>query len=245
MSRVALVTGATRGLGRASAEQLADRGFTVIVTGRDSSAADAVAAQLRDGGRDAIGLTLDVTSVASVAAAAAEIESRFGRVDVLVNNAGILPEATGDGGSNFTDIDAFTRTIMTNVVGAASVIEHFLPLLRHSEAARVVNVSSTMGSLTDQLTPESPYYAAVVPGYQASKAALNSLTIGLAKRLADTSAKVTSVCPGWAQTDLAPGNRENAPLTASEAADVIVRAATLPTDAPSGTFVSANGVVPW
>ena len=108
-----------------------------------------------------------------------------------------------------------------------------------------MNVTTTMGSLTDQTDPESPYYPVVVPAYQASKAALNNVTIALAKALADTPIKVTSVCPGYVQTDLTPVNREQAPLTASEAAEVLHRAATLPAGAASGTFVDAHGIVPW
>jgi NAD(P)-dependent dehydrogenase (short-subunit alcohol dehydrogenase family) len=131
------------------------------------------------------------------------------------------------------------------VFGVVSVTEQFLPLLRRSEGARIVNVSSTMGSLSDQSNPESPFYASVVPAYQASKAAVNSLTIGLSKKLGDGPMKVTSVCPGWVQTDLAPGNREQAPTRAEDAAQVIVKAATLPEDAPSGTFMDIDGPVRW
>ncbi|WP_337062579.1 SDR family NAD(P)-dependent oxidoreductase [Kineococcus sp. G2] len=245
MPRIALVTGSTRGLGRATADRLARRGDHVIVTGRGGAVAREVAERLRSAGHQADHLSLDVTSRESVAGAAKDIEGRYGRLDVLVNNAGTLPEATAPGPHRFTDLDAFARTFETNVIGAVTVIEHLLPLLRRSEAARIVNVSSTVGSLSDQADPDSPYYRMVVPGYQASKAALNSITIGLAKHLAGTPAKVTSVCPGWVQTDLAPGNRERAPLTPEAAAEVVVRAATLPAGAPSGTFIDVDGTVPW
>lgn len=245
MSKIALVTGSTRGLGRATATRLAHLGHHVVVAGRDEHAAAAVAAELRGQGLAADHVVLDVTSVASVAAAAGVVDERHGRLDVLVNNAGILPEATAPGGHDFADLDALARTLTTNVVGAAAVVEHMLPLLRRSPEPRVVNVSSRMGSLTDQSDPGSPWFGMVVPGYQASKAALNSLTVGLAKHLAGTPAKVTSVCPGWVRTGLAPGNREHAPLDPDEAADVVVRAATLPADAPSGTFVDGAADVPW
>jgi NAD(P)-dependent dehydrogenase (short-subunit alcohol dehydrogenase family) len=139
----------------------------------------------------------------------------------------------------------FRSTYETNLFGAVAVLEAFLPLLRRSEGGRIVNITSTMGSLTDQTDPSSPYYGMVLPAYQSSKAALNNVTIGLAKALVDTPIKVTSVCPGWVQTDLAPGNREQAPLTAEQAAEVVHRAATLPSDGRSGTFVDAHGVVPW
>ena len=110
---------------------------------------------------------------------------------------------------------------------------------------RIVNVSTTMGSLNDQADPDSPYYQMIVPAYQASKAALNSVTISLAKKLADTDVKVTSVCPGFVQTDLTPVNREQAPLTADQAATIIATAATLPADAPTGRFIDQNGPVAW
>jgi NAD(P)-dependent dehydrogenase (short-subunit alcohol dehydrogenase family) len=110
---------------------------------------------------------------------------------------------------------------------------------------RIVNVSTTMGSLSNQADPDSPYYQMIVPAYQASKAALNSVTISLAKKLADTDIKVTSVCPGFVQTELTPANKEHAPLTPDEAARIVVAAANLPDDAESGTFIDHDGAVAW
>ena len=151
---------------------------------------------------------LDVTSVASVQSAAAEVRERYGRLDVLINNAGILPEATEQNGHGPFDLDMFRKTFETNLFGAVCVAQEFLPLLRESGEGRIVNVSTTMGSLADQLNPDSPYYDVIVPAYQGSKAALNALTIALAKTLADTPIKVNAICPGWMQTDLGgPDNR--------------------------------------
>jgi NAD(P)-dependent dehydrogenase (short-subunit alcohol dehydrogenase family) len=138
----------------------------------------------------------------------------------------------------------FQRTFATNLFGAVAVLEAFVPLLRRSSAGRIVNVSTTMGSLSDQTDPESPYYSLVVPAYQSSKAALNSVTIALAKQLRDTSIKVTSVCPGFVRTGLAPA-AQDAPLAPEDAAEVIFRAATLPDSAASGTFIDSHGAVPW
>lgn len=237
----ALITGGNRGLGRAVAEQLINRGMTVIVAARDASNGAEAARQL---GRGATSVQLDVTDPASVRRAALWVQEHHGRLDVLVNNAGVLPEATGDA-REAVDLALFHQTYATNVFGVVAVLEEFLPLLRKSASGRIVNVSTTMGSLADQTDPASAYYAMNLPAYQSSKAALNNITIALAKSLADTTLKVTSVCPGFVQTDLTPVNREQAPLTAREAAVVVVGAATLPDEAPSGTFVDSSGTVPW
>lgn len=238
---VALVTGGNRGIGREVAKELARRGMRVIVAARFLAAAEELAAQLGSG---AIAVELDVTDPASVRAAAKRTQELAGGIDVLVNNAGILPEATAQAGE-VLDVDIFQQTYATNVFGAVSVLQEFLPQLRRSPAGRIVNVTTTMASLTDQTDPESPYYGMVMPAYQSSKAALNNVTIALAKALVDTPIKVTSVCPGFVQTDLTPMNREQAPVTTADAAQVIVRAATLPAAAPSGKFVDENGTVPW
>ena len=144
------------------------------------------------------------------------------------------------------DLDLFRKTFETNLFGAVSVVQRFLPLLERSDGGRIVNVSSTMGSLADQLNPDSPYYGVVVPAYQGSKAALNAFTIALAKSLRETPIKVNSVCPGWLQTDLGGAdNRAAAPMTADEGAEIVVEMATLADDGPSGSFVDRAGAVAW
>jgi len=242
---IALVTGANRGLGFATARALARHGMCVLLGGRDSIRTEAAAAELRTEGLQVGALPLDVTDPDSVAAAAAHATDRHGRLDVLVNNAGVLPEATDTRDHAFADAAMFRRTYETNVFGAVAVTKAFLPLLHRSPMGRIVNVSSTMGSLQDQCDPNSPYYGMILPAYQSSKAALNAVTVALAKKLAGTPITVTSVCPGWVQTDLAPGNRERAPLTPDEAARIVVTAATLAADARSGTFIDSAGVVAW
>ena len=154
----------------------------------------------------------------------------------------MLPEATSQA-AEVVDLGLFQQTYATNVFGPVAVLEAFLPQLRRSPQGRIVNVSSTMGSLTDQTDPRSPYYDMIVPAYQSSKAALNSITIMLAKALADTSIKVSSVCPGFVQTDLTPINREQAPLTVTQAAKVVVSAAPCPTthaQVPSSTATASS-----
>jgi NAD(P)-dependent dehydrogenase (short-subunit alcohol dehydrogenase family) len=243
--KVALVTGASRGIGDATARRLARNCSHVILTARNPSAVEETVDRLNREGHSASSVQLDVTDDDSVRRAADEVGAAYGHLDVLVNNAGILPEATYVDPSEAVDLSMFRATFETNVFGAVAVLEAFLPLLRKSQAGRVVNITTTMGSLSDQTDPASPYYDTVVPAYQSSKAALNNVTIALAKALAGTPIKVTSVCPGFVQTDLTPANRQQAPLTAEQAAEVVHRAATLPSDAPSGTFVDANGIVPW
>ncbi|HWK93484.1 MAG TPA: SDR family NAD(P)-dependent oxidoreductase [Luteimicrobium sp.] len=243
--KIALVTGGTRGIGLASARRLAQDGNHVVLGARRPEAGAAAADRLARDGLAASSVVLDVTDPASVRAAADQVAERFGRLDVLVNNAGILPEATNTAPAEVVDLAMFQQTYATNVLGPVAVVEAFLPLLRRSEAGRIANVSSTVGSLAHQTDPDSPWHGMVVPAYQSSKAALNALTIVLAKALADTPIKVTSVCPGWVQTDLAPGNRDQAPVTPQEAAEVVHRAATLGASEPSGTFVDADGPVPW
>ncbi len=245
MSQIAVITGANRGLGLATATALAGQGHLVILAARSADKVRAAAAELAGQGMSAEWLELDVDSDVSVAAAADEVSRRHGHVDILINNAGILPEATDTQHHDFSSSDIFRTTFQTNVFGPVAVIEAFLPLLRASAAGRIVNVSSTVGSLADQTDPGSPYYPMVLPAYQSSKAALNNVTIALSKKLADTDIKVTSVCPGWVQTDLTPSGRAQAPLTAEEAAQTVVEAALLGREAASGTFVDQNGPVAW
>lgn len=245
MRRIALVTGANRGIGLAAARRLARECGHVIVAARRPEAGMEAADRLSREGFSASSLAMDVTDPASVRAAAAEVSEQFGRLDVLVNNAGILPEATHTDPREVLDLAMFEQTYATNVLGPVAVVEAFLPLIRNSPAGRIVNVSSAMGSLAHQTDPDSPWHAMVVPAYQSSKAALNAVTIVLSKALADTPIKVTSVCPGFVRTDLTPMNREQAPTTPEAAAEVIARAANLSSADPTGTFIDASGPVRW
>lgn len=241
----AVITGSNRGLGFATAEALASQGSRVLITSRHEADAKEAAAALAAKGYQAYGIELDVTDATSIQSAAEWVRQNFGTLDILVNNAGVLPEATDAEPHEFASVPLFRETFATNVFGAVAVIEALLPMLRESSAGRIVNISTTMGSLTEQLDPESPYYGMIVPAYQSSKAALNGVTVSLSKKLSDTDIKVTSVCPGFVQTDLTPANRQQAPLTAAQAAPVAVQAATLPADAASGSFFDLDGVVAW
>jgi NAD(P)-dependent dehydrogenase (short-subunit alcohol dehydrogenase family) len=244
MPRIALVTGANRGLGFEVARQLAHAGHVAVIGARDPQKGDEAAQRLRSEGLDVEAVALDVDDANSVKDAARELRERHGALDVLVNNAGVLPEATTDSAEAIS-AGMFRQTFETNLFGAVRATEQLLPLLRRSEAGRIVNVSTTMGSLADQGDPNSPYYAVIVPAYQASKASLNSVTIGLSKLLADTPIKVNAVCPGFVQTDLTPINRDQAPLTPADAARVIVHYALLDDTGPSGGFFDQAGAVAW
>jgi NAD(P)-dependent dehydrogenase (short-subunit alcohol dehydrogenase family) len=245
MPRIALVTGANRGLGFETARQLAQAGLSVIIGARDADKGAEAAERLRSEAALAVeSVELDVADDASVRRAATVVGERHSRLDLLVNNAGILPEAVAQA-PEVVDLDLFRRTFETNLFGAVSTTQHFLPLLRRAPAGRIVNVSTTMGSLADQSDPSSPYYGVVVPAYQSSKAALNSLTVGLSKLLAGTQIKVNAVCPGFVQTDLTPVNRDQAPLTAQDAARVVVRYALLDGEGPTGGFFDHDAAVAW
>jgi NAD(P)-dependent dehydrogenase (short-subunit alcohol dehydrogenase family) len=245
-STIVLVTGANRGLGLATAQRLGELGATVLVGARTPEKARLGATSLRAAGVWADPVTLDVSSRESVERAAAHVTERYARLDVLINNAGVLPEAFASEATQPLDLALFETAFATNVFGAVAVIQSFLPLLRRSEAGRIVNVSSTMGSLTEQLNPDSPYFGMVLPAYQSSKAALDALTLSLSKALADTPIKVNSVCPGWVQTDLGgPDNRAAAPTTATEASDVVAALGMLDADGPTGAFLDREGVVAW
>jgi NAD(P)-dependent dehydrogenase (short-subunit alcohol dehydrogenase family) len=243
----ALITGANKGIGLAAATQLGRSGVKVLVGARDAGRGEEAVEQLREQRIDAEPVEIDVTDPAGVRAAAARVEKDHGHLDILVNNAGVLPEATAaDPATGPMDLEMFRSTFDTNVFGAVAVTEAFLPLLKAAPAGRIVNVSSTMGSLADQTDPESGYYGMVLPAYQTSKAALNAITISLSKALADTPIKVNAVCPGWVKTDLGgPDNKAAAPMTPDQGAAIVTRMALVPADGPTGGFFDQEGPVRW
>jgi NAD(P)-dependent dehydrogenase (short-subunit alcohol dehydrogenase family) len=243
----ALITGANKGIGFAAASRLGRSGVKVLVGARDTERGEEAVALLRGQQVDAEAVEIDVTDLASVRAAAARVQSDHGHLDILVNNAGVLPEATApDHGAGPIDLQMFRTTFDTNVFGAVAVIEAFLPLLSAAPVGRIVNVSSTLGSLADQADPESGYYGMVLPAYQTSKAALNAMTIVISKALADTTIKVNAVCPGWVKTDLGgPDNKAAAPMTPDEGAVVVAQMALIDVDGPTGGFFDQRGPVRW
>ena len=226
MSTISLVTGGNRGIGLEVCRQLAERGHTVLLTARSAGAAAAAARAI-----NAEPLQLDVTDPASIAAAARQVAGRYGRLDVLVNNAAI----TYDTWQRAVDADlaVVREAAETNLYGPWLMVQRFLPLLRASEHPRIVNVSSEAASLAS--------LGGGTPAYTASKVALNALTRMLAAELRRDHVLVNAVCPGWVATDMGgPGGR---PVEAGAAS--VVWAATLPDSGPTGGFFRDGQPLPW
>jgi len=235
MTTIALVTGANKGIGYRIVEQLAARGMTVLLGGRDQKRREAAAVEL---GVEPV--ALDVTDPASVAAAAAHVRTAFGRLDVLVNNAGIA--GTGAVPPSDTTVEAVREVFDTNVYGAIRVTNAMLPLLLRSPAPRIVNVSSMVGSLAVQSDPAGRL--SVIPptvAYPMSKTALNAVTVQYARELAGR-VLVNAADPGYCATDL---NDHQGWRSAAEGAAIAVRLATLDADGPTGGFFNDDGPLPW
>ncbi|RYX84372.1 SDR family oxidoreductase [bacterium] len=238
-NRVALITGANKGIGLEIARQLGQNGLTVLVGARDAGRGEEATQTLQSEGVDARFVAIDVNDQSSIEAAAKTIESDFGRLDVLVNNAGVALESTG---ASEASLEVVRRTFDTNFFGVVAVTQALLPLIRKSESGRIVNVSSGLGSLTQLSDPSNQYYAVNPFGYNASKSALNAFTVSLAKELRDTNIKVNSADPGYTATDL---NGNSGPQTIPEGAQSSVTLALLPDDGPTGGFFEAKGPVAW
>ena len=240
VKKIALVTGANKGIGRAIAAQLAKTGMTVLLGARNAAAGEEAAAQLRKENLDVQFLQLDLVQPATIEAAAASIASRFRRLDVLVNNAAIVDPADGPPGT--ADLNSVKRILDTNFHGTLAVTQAMLPLLRKAEQARIVNLSSGLGSLEMNSDPKWGFADFKLIGYCASKAALNMLTVQLAYELRDTGIKVNAVSPGYVDTDM---NQHRGTLTVEEGAAEPVRLALLPADGPTGGFFGEGGRYAW
>jgi NAD(P)-dependent dehydrogenase (short-subunit alcohol dehydrogenase family) len=238
--RIALITGANKGIGLEIARQLGHAGVAVLLGARVRERGESAAAVLRGEGLDAEVVQLDVTDGASVQQAAQSIGARYGRLDILVNNAGIHDNA--DGPPHSASIEAARHVFETNFFGALAVTQAMLPLLRRAPAGRIVNVSSSLGSMAVNGDASSPYYGARFIGYNASKAALNMLTVQLAEALHDTPIVVNAACPGYVATDL---NGHSGPLSPQQGAATPVRLALSDDRQPNGKLVDAQGIVPW
>ncbi|MEW2328709.1 SDR family NAD(P)-dependent oxidoreductase [Micromonospora chersina] len=229
--RITVVTGANRGIGKEVARQLAAGGDTVILTARDANKAAAAAKDLSGAGGTVVPHPLDVRDPATAAALAATIRDRYGRLDVLVNNAAISYDTWAHAGD--ADLDAVREALDTNLFGAWGVTQSLLPLLRLSRHGRIVNVSSEAGSLAGM--------GGGTPAYKISKVGLNALTRMLAAELRADGVLVNAVCPGWVATDM--GGAGGRPV--ADGAAGIVWAATLPDDGPTGGFYRDRRPLPW
>ncbi len=241
MKPVALITGANKGIGFEIARQLGKLGCRVIVGARSVERGASAVETLKNEGIEGYCVELDVTNSASIAKLPNFIRSKFGQLDVLVNNAAILLDYDGPPPSA-TDMQILRQSFETNFFGVFAVTQTLLPLLRESSAGRIVNLSSSVGSLTSILDTSSPLSQVVSPAYQASKTAVNAMTVLFAKELADTNIKVNSACPGPVKTDQNP---KRGVLSVEEGADTPVWLATLPPDGPSGDFFNSRKPVPW
>lgn len=233
--RVALITGAYKGLGLEIARQLGQQGIVVIVSARSIAKAEDAAAQLRKEQIEARGVELDVTDSSHIQSVTELINREYGRLDILVNNAGVYLDHLGN------SPDVMRASFEANVFGPQALSDALLPLLKQSDAGRIVNQSSILGSLgtllaDEMLGPRS------VPGYTTSKAAMNAWTVQLSIALRDTNVKVNACHPGWVKTDM---GGEGAPMEISEGAETAVWLATLPADGPTGGFFHKQELLPW
>lgn len=240
-SKIALVTGATRGIGLHTVRQLAEAGVHTLLAGRNRAKAVEAALQLQGEGLPVEAIQLDVTDADSITAAAQEVEKRHGRLDILVNNAGIAIDEVGKKVSEQT-LDAWRTTFETNLFGVIAVTQAFLPLLHKSSAGRIVNVSSVLGSITLHNDPTSPIYDFKVPAYNVSKSALNAWTVQLAYELRDSRIKVNTIHPGYVKTDMNAGEGE---LEVADGARTSVAMALIADDGPNASFTHAGQVLPW
>lgn len=231
--RLAVVTGANRGIGYEIARQLGERGIRMIVASREPGKGEAAAERLRTGGADAISFPLDVTQDGQVSALAAYIEQNYGAADILVNNAGILIDPHG-GRLLDTPVAIFRETLEVNFYGPLRLAQALVPAMLGRNYGRVVNLSSGLGQLNDM--------GAGTPSYRVSKTAINVLTRTLAAELSGSNVLVNSACPGWVRTDM---GGPNAARSVEEGADTAVWLATLPDGGPSGGFFRDQKPIPW
>jgi NAD(P)-dependent dehydrogenase (short-subunit alcohol dehydrogenase family) len=240
-TRTALVTGANKGIGYAIAEGLGARGFRVGVGARDEGRRSAAVAALRTAGVDAFGVPLDVTDDQSVQAAAALVQEHAGGLAVLVNNAGItggMPQEP-----TRVDLDTIRTVVDTNVLGVMRVTNAMLPMLRRSASPRIVNISSSVGSLARQSGSGAEHATGPISAaYSTSKTFLNAVMLQYVRELADTDILINAACPGYVATDL---NGFRGVRTTEQGAATALRLATLPDDGPTGGFFEDAGTVPW
>jgi NAD(P)-dependent dehydrogenase (short-subunit alcohol dehydrogenase family) len=241
-NKVALITGANKGIGYEVARQLGQQSITVLIGARDEVKGDEAAEKLRAEGIDAHAVKLDVTDGATIDATKKLVEEKFGKLDILVNNAGITGGYGWDTPPSDVPLDTVRKVFETNFFGVIAMTQAFLPLLKKSAAGRIVNVSSGLGSLT--LLSDANYEFSRINflDYNASKTALNAITLSFAKEFKGTPLKINAADPGYTATDM---NANTGTKTVAEGADTPVWLATLPDDGPTGGFFSSREPMPW
>jgi NAD(P)-dependent dehydrogenase (short-subunit alcohol dehydrogenase family) len=238
--RVALVTGANRGIGFAIAERLAHKGLKVILCARDEKKGLEAQKLLVTKGMDVHFTLLDVADATSILATVGRVSDTFGRLDVLVNNAGIAIDS--ESGILELPLGLLKNTLETNAFGPLLLSQGCVPIMDRNHYGRIVNISSTLGSLTDIVNPESNYAELQSPAYRLSKTILNGITALLARELRNRNILVNAVCPGWVRTDM---GGPHAPLSPEQAAETPVWLATLPDNGPTGGFFREHQPIPW
>jgi NAD(P)-dependent dehydrogenase (short-subunit alcohol dehydrogenase family) len=241
-SRVVFITGANRGIGRETARELGELGLTVVIGARDLAKGEAAAAELRARGLAVEAILCDVRRPETVRGVFDYFDKKYGRLDILINNAAIHPGIPTANLASMIAPDLLRDIFETNFIAVVALTQALLPLLRKAPSGRILNLSSIVGSLTMQTRPNSPIEDAKDLGYNASKTALNAFTIHLAHELRETSIKVFSVDPGWVKTSMG-GPR--ATLEVSAGGQSSAQVAMLPDDVPSGGFFRGAEAIPW
>ena len=238
--RVALVTGANRGIGFETAKQLAHLGLIVVIGARNEKRGRTARDRLVEQQLDAQFAQLDVSDATSIQAAIGRVEAKFGRLDVLVNNAGIMI----DGETDILELSLalLQNTLQTNTFGPLLLSQAAIRLMKKHRYGRIVNMSSTLGALTEIANPDSAYTEIHSPAYRMSKTMLNAITVLLASELRGSNILVNSTCPGWVHTDM---GGPQAPISPEAAAATPVWLATLPDNGPSGGFFRERQPIPW
>ena len=245
MEKVALITGASKGLGFETAYQLGVKGYAVIVAARTQQKSNETAEKLKSKGVHAVGMQLDVVNDNDVDNLSKSINEHFGKLDVLVNNAGVQLDFPGFMPGNSTEtvsMDILKQTFEINYFAPIALTQKLLPLLKKSTAGRIVNVSSIMGSLALHADSNSPIYGIKLLAYNSSKTALNQFTLHLAEAMKDSPIKVNSAHPGWVKTDL---GGEYAPMSIEDGVKTIVDLSTLDENGPTGAFIHLGESLPW
>ena len=239
--KIALITGANKGIGLETARQLGQQGITVLAGARDETKARQAAEELSKAGLDAQGIVIDVNDADSIQKAAARIERDYGRLDILVNNAGVMMDDPKKKPSE-QSLEVWRKTFETNLFGLIATTQAMLPLLRKSTAGRIVNLSSILGSIHFHATPGSPIYDMKMPAYDVSKSAVNAYTVHLAYELKDTAIKVNAAHPGWVKTEM---GGEGATMEITDGAKTSVALATIGADGPNGAYIHMGETLPW